>query len=337
MRQLRVSLSAAVLLLIFLTQITGCAVTAAYNDFTRESRLSYYNAQSCFSDVKYANAEEAWRTTRFKELRDQACLWLTAGFTEPEEASVWQQAGFGPIDAKNLKSVGADPTAALLWKKSGFTVNECISWFTAKTTISDALGWKSHDISAATVGWYPALYSADQIVASETTSSAFRAYREAGLPFDFVSGWTKVGLKPEDVQIYGPVAAKDALVQKRGNKYMEGMCPTQDRLKAEDLVGTNPYAVKGKCYDMGAVFCYQLLSRRSGLYNLSGDDSNPYIVKLNFPATIDAPVKGVMFEALIKGVGAEQYTSSAGVLQTVPVFKVVGVGGLDKNSGSDQN
>ena len=79
-----------------------------------------------------------------------------------------------------------------------------------------------------------------------------------------------------------------------------------------DLISTNPYDVKGRCFEFFGQKL-QILSRSIGLYSLSPE----LVYYIDFGSN-SAPAN--YYRGYVKGVGAFQYETVSGAVKTVPSF-----------------
>lgn len=303
--------------------VLGSLVALSFNTLVAAA----VTPQKCYDLMFVGGADGQKWHSYFAEA--DACDWFAVGIKDPDAARDWFDAGFTPEDAVIWKEHIQNPKTAATWVKSGIRPAEAAIWASGGFAPADIKPWVEAGIEPDMSAWFGFGLNPAVALAEMKKHTDLGVWQAVGLNYEYVDGWRKAGLTVEDVRTYGNVKAAEALEARRSNRAMESACPAAERLHEDELMQANPYATKGKCYDLDSIWCFQLLGRYSGLYNLTGDSANPFLIRLHFPTWADAPNKGTVFGALLVGKGAVQYTSSAGVLQTVPSFEVVGVSGID--------
>jgi len=250
-----------------------------------------------------------------------------------EDATKWRNAGISIDDAKNdlakypgitpqeagtLKNHGivakdcADQSLsyqeALEWKKEGFLCAEAAPWHAADASPERAAEWKAAGLSP------DSYYLSQDGVSTQTAANwkaagvqlgnkelvaALRAYLSKGYPLKKAVYYASRGVQPNQVAEYNRVAAT---------------CHGSYKSFVE-LAYMSPFATKGKCFNLYPVIVRQWLTSRTALAGVGGLSA---LVEFNIAPT--SAISGGTF----LGMGAYQYSSASGSLETVARLKWLG-------------
>lgn len=202
-----------------------------------------------------------------------------------DQAIVWKDKGFSCAEAGSWKDVGADSEEAARWKAAGL---EPDSVYLSKEGVSaeTAASWKAAGIS----------------LNNENQVQQVRRFLDKGYDLKKATYYMSHGLEPNQVAEFNKVAA---------------VCHNSS-YNLLQLLYTSPFATTNKCFVLNPVAIQQWLNPSTGLASIAFGSSRVALVHFDKPPT------NSVFGGVFLGVGAYQYESASGSLETVPSLKWIG-------------
>jgi len=250
---------------------------------------------------------------------EDATRWRDAGISlEDAKADLAKYPGITPQEAGTLKNHGiaakdcADQQLSyqetLEWEKQGFSCVEAGPWHAADASPERASEWKAARLSADS--YY---LSKDEVspqtaaewqaagvqLANKELVTALRGYLSKGYALKKAAYYASRGVQLNQVAEYNRVAAT---------------CHGSYKSFVE-LAYMSPFATTGKCFNLYPVVVQQWLTSKTALANVGGLSA---LVEFKIAPT--SAITGGTF----LGMGAYQYSSASGVLETVARLKWLG-------------
>jgi hypothetical protein len=260
----------------------------------------------------------AWRQT----LGRSAHAWCLAGFNDVNEASRWQEDNFEPASAASWKAAVGTPAQAEAWAAAGFSAMEASPWAAVKMKPATATAWRKQGIEPELAGWLQGALTPEQAKDVLAKQPDLTEWQAVGLDYQYVDGWKAAGLTISDFKKYGNVSVGEAKNAANIQKGFNDFCPQGADQGVTDVIAANPYDTKGVCYNLDVIVPFQLLGQHSGLYDLNGNRSNPFLIKLHFKGSSALFMQNGTFGAIVKGTGVFKYTTVEGAARIIPAFEV---------------
>jgi hypothetical protein len=277
-----------------------------------------------------------WKGAKFSPA--EAREWQQASFDLPEaikwrdakfsllDAKEWKDNGFSVDEAKNYRAKGYDPTLAR-WVKGGFNPDEAAKWIehsfalTGNSLYETALVWKNAGFNyEEAMKWTEDGFSLEEAKKNKGIGlkEALRR-REVAEERRETALWIKKGFSLKELAFWKEAKfnTEDAIKAKeRGETLNEAieLKPCGYNESIADLVQTNPYDVKNKCFQFAGQRL-QLLGRSTALFSVG-----QFIFYVDF-----APGSVPMYcsSGVVKGIGTFSYVTAMGTENIIPKMKVL--------------
>jgi hypothetical protein len=335
-----------VVLILFGVLFTGCAgVQGTVDKFTMN-----YDEQDCWKNRAGIPIEDVhlWKEAGISQCEDAAQWhtrivskrgnrWITpggvarfkaAGLNATEaitciendftisDAAAYKAEGISVSDGVNWAKLHQDPKHSRIWIANGIDVGDAREWIELGLDIDVSSRLQRAGVRPGLYRWFTAGGLAEKQFLPLAKNPTVLAWMNAGYPYEEASQWWRHGFTVENAEHWrdrGSLAAAKTA--------KEFGC--SNPLGQVDLLQTNPYSVKGHCYEIVAQ-PIQLLSQHIGLYDIGGNTP----ILIDFGKT-DAPP--LLYQGIAKGEGIYSYTTTRGNQQIVPRMKMVTIIKLNTN------
>lgn len=192
--------------------------------------------------------------------------WVNADFQNPNNMLWYIKNGISIVKAKELEIIDLNPNNIEKWQNAGFPLNDVVKWKSEGFNIETALKWKKHKFTPKLVKIW-----------NFTTAQEALKWKEKGFNPKKAEKW---------LNKYGYTINSAVKIKKYCNNEIKSI---------SNLYHTNPYDVKGKCFEFVGKK-QEIITKNTGLYLLGSSNT----VFINF-GKISAP--NIAFRGIIKGTG----------------------------------
>lgn len=247
------------------------------------------------------NSEKARKLVRSDHSLEEAIKslfatqWKNAGLSA-EETARWVESDFGGAIRALVEVVK--------WRRANFSPEEAKKWNYADINIEKALEWKRNKFTA-----------------EEAENWKTAGFISPGT----ATKWRTKGLNPEAAQneekreAKRQQEAKEREQNKRAQK-IKSVCPNGVE-EFPELIRSNPFDVKGRCFEFRGGKVLQILDRTSALFtfDLGHDMDRTWYLNFGNNSVPNVP----FFRGYVKGEGVFEYTNVLGAKQVIPRLKVI--------------